>query len=235
MGRRTASGLLVTKGGSILLFRAESPRHKASACCTRLGCSSKLFPNKDRKMHKTSKETSGPQRPQVLRKSSRMSPQGSISYDGNTSRNAASTFSEAGNKPRRRENAGRDLLARLKERVNASRKRPLSGGSSPCLSASNTSNSSSLSSSGSISRSICRPAIRMHRARDSSGNTREDVRRNSNQDPSGCLSRSLFRHRSGIQRGPVSSLEDSLDDSNEYWRFDMDESEEVHLTINISS
>ena len=248
MGRRTASGLLVTKGGSILLFREESPRHKASACCTRLGCSSKLFPNKDRKMHKTSKETSGPQRPQVLRKSSRMSPQGSISYDGSTSRNAASTFGEAVNKPRRRENAGRDLLARLKERVNASRKRPLSGGSSPCLSASNTSNSSSLSSSRSISRSICRPAsrmrkdggrvaeaIRMHRARDSSGNTREDVRRNSNQDPSGCLSRSLFRHRSGIQRGPVSSLEDSLDDSNEYWRFDMDESEEVHLTINLSS
>ena len=248
MGRRTASGLLVTKGGSILLFREESPHHKASACCTRLGCSSKLFPNEDRKMHKTTKETSGPQRSHVLRKSNRMSPQGSISYDGNTSRNAASTFGEAVNKPRRRENAGRDLLARLKERVNASRKRPLSGGSSPCLSASNTSNSSSLSSSRSISRSICRPAsrmrkdggrvaevIRMHRARDSSGNTREDVRRNSNQDPSGCLSRSLFRHRSGIQRGPVSSLEDSLDDSNEYWRFDMDESEEVHLTINLSS
>ncbi|PAN34324.1 hypothetical protein PAHAL_6G084700 [Panicum hallii] len=240
MGRRTASGLLVTKGGSILLFREESPRHKASVCCTRLGCSSKLFPNKDMKMHKTSKETSGPQRSQVLRKSNRMSPQGSISYDGSTGRDAASTFGEADNKPRRRENAGRDLLARLKERVNASRKRSLSGGSSPCLSPSNTSNSGSLSSR-SISRSICRPAsrmrkdggrvaeaVRMHRARDSSGSTREDVRRNSNQDPSGrCLSRSLFRHRTGIQRGPVSSLEDSLDDSNEYWRFDMDESEEV--------
>jgi hypothetical protein len=78
-------------------------------------------------------------------------------------------------------------------------------------------------------------AVRMHRARDSSGSTREDVRRNSNQDPSGrCLSRSLFRHRTGIQRGPVSSLEDSLDDSNEYWRFDMDESEEVHLLIHIT-
>ncbi|RLN04351.1 E3 ubiquitin-protein ligase RLIM-like [Panicum miliaceum] len=232
MGRRTASGLLVIKGGSILLFREESPRHKASACCTRLGCSSKLFPNKDRKMHKTSKETSAPQRSQVLRKSNRMSPQGSISYDGSTGRNATSTFGEADNKPRRRENAGRDLLARLKERVNASRKRSLNGGSSPCLSSSNTSNSGSLSSQpasrmrkdgGRVAE-----AVRLHRARDSSGSTREDVPRNSNQDPSGrFLSRSLFRHRTGIQRGPVSSLENSLDDSNEYWRFDMDESEEV--------
>ncbi|CAO2187583.1 unnamed protein product [Urochloa humidicola] len=237
MGRRTVSGLLVTKGGSILVFREESPRHKATACCTRLGCSSKLFPNKDRKMCKTSKETEAPQRSQVLRKSNRMSPQGSISYDRSTSRNAASTYGETDNVPRR-ENAGRDLLARLKERVNSSRKRSLSGGSSPCLSSANTSNSGSLSSS----RSICQPAsrmrknegriaeaARMHRPRDSSGSARGDVlTRNSNQDPSGMLlSRSLFRHRNGHQRGPISSSEDSLDDSNEYWRFDVDESEEV--------
>ncbi|CAO2168527.1 unnamed protein product [Urochloa humidicola] len=242
MGRRTVSGLLVTKGGSILVFREESPRHKATACCTRLGCSSKLFPNKDRKMCKTSKETEAPQRSQVLRKSNRMSPQGSISYDRSTSRNAASTYGETDNVPRRRQNAGRDLLARLKERVNSSRKHSLSGGSSPCLSSANTYNSSSLSSSRSISRSICQPAsrmrknegriaeaARMHRPRDSSGSARGDVlTRNSNQDPSGMLlSRSLFRHRNGHQRGPISSSEDILDDSNEYWRFDVDESEEV--------
>ncbi|TKW09359.2 hypothetical protein SEVIR_6G089600v4 [Setaria viridis] len=236
MGRRTVSGLLVTRGGSILLFREESPRHKSTACCTRLGCSSKLFPSKDRKMRKTSKETTTSQISQELRKSNRMSPQGSISYDRSSCRNATSTFDETDSRPRRKENAGRDLLARLKERVNSSRKHSLSGGSSPCLSSQHTSNSGSTSSSRSISRSICRQASRMrkdeavrtHRARDSSGRTREDVlTRNSNQDPSGrFLSRSLLRHRSGLRRGPISSLEDSLDSSND-WRFDMDESEEV--------
>ncbi|OEL15919.1 hypothetical protein BAE44_0023061 [Dichanthelium oligosanthes] len=246
MGRRTVSGLLVTKGGSILVFREESPRHKATSCCTRLGCSSKLFPNKDRKMHRTSKETSAPQRSQILRKSNRMSPQGSISYDRSTSKNEASTFGETDSRPRRRENAGRDLLARLKERVNASRKRSLSGGSSPSLSPPNKSSSGSLSSSQSISRSICQPstrmrkdggrveeAVRMHKARDNRGSTREDVlTRNSNQDPSSrFLSRSLFRHRSGLHQGPISSLEDSLDDSDEYWHFDMDGSEEELLAL----
>jgi hypothetical protein len=245
MGRRTVSGLLVTRGGSILVFREESPRHKKStACCTRLGCSSKLFPSKDRKMRKTSKETS--QRSQELRKSNRMSPHGSISYDRSTCRNAVSTSDETDNRPRRKENAGRDLLARLKERVNSSRKRSLSEGSSPCLSSPHTHNSGSTSGSRSISRSICQQASRMrkdegriteavrtHRARDSSRRPREDVlTRNSNQDPSGrFLSRSLLRHRSGLQRGPISSFEVSLDGSNEYWRFGMDESEEVRLLL----
>ncbi|KAF8751957.1 hypothetical protein HU200_012017 [Digitaria exilis] len=170
-----------------------------------------------------------------------MPPQGSISYDRSTSRNAASTFVETDNR-QRRENAGRDLFVRLKERVHASRKGSLSGGSSPSLSSPNTSTSVSLSSSRSISRSIDQPAsrmrkdagrisesVRMHRGRHSSGRSSEEVlTRNSIQDPSGrFLSRSLFRQRSRLQRGPISSLEDSLDDSDEYWRFDMDESEEV--------
>ncbi|CAD6265806.1 unnamed protein product [Miscanthus lutarioriparius] len=237
MGRRTVSGLLVTKGGSILVFREESPRHKATACCTRLGCSSKLFPNKDRKTRRASMETSALQRSQVLRKSNRISPQGSISYDRSTNRNTASTFGETDNVPRRKENPGCDLLVRLKERVNASRKRSLGGLVSPKMSSTNTS-----SSSQSISRSICRPAsrmrkdggrgaeaMRMHKARESSGSSREDVlTRNSNQDPSDrFLSRSLLRRRSRLQQGPISSFEDTLDDSSEYWHFDMDDSEEV--------
>ncbi|WVZ94392.1 hypothetical protein U9M48_040290 [Paspalum notatum var. saurae] len=241
MGRRTVSGLLVTKGGSILVFREERPRPRATTCCTRLGCSSKLFPNKDRKMRRASKETSAPQRSQILRKSNRVSPQGSICYDGSTSRNATSAAGETDNSERR-ENTGRDLLARLKERVNGSRKRSLSGWSSANPSSPNTSISGSSSSSRSISRSLCRPpsrtrrdggrvaeAVRMHNTSESSRNSREDrLTRNSNQDPSGrFLSQNLSRQRSGLQRGAISSLEDNSDDSSEYWRFDTDGSEEV--------
>lgn len=244
MGRRTVSGLLVTKGGSILVFREESPRHKATACCTRLGCSSKLFPNKDRKTRRASMETSALQRSQVLRKSNSMSPQGSISYDRSTSRNTASNFGETDNIPRRKENPGCDLLARLKERVNASRKRSLGGLGSPNISSTNTSSSSRL-----VSRSICQPAsrmrkdvgrgaeaMRMHKTRECSGSSREDVlTRNSNQDPSDrFLSRSLLRRRSRLQQRPILSFEDTLDDSSEYWHFDMDDSEEVCLFIDMT-
>ncbi|KAL6659121.1 hypothetical protein ACP70R_003161 [Stipagrostis hirtigluma subsp. patula] len=239
MGRRTVGGLLVTKGGSILVFREDSPRHKSSACCTRLGCSSKLFPNKDRTARRTAKEAVNPPRSQVFRKSNRISPQGRTAYDRSSSRNGASTCVESGNGPRRGENAGRDLLARLKERVNASRKRSLGGESSPGPSSPNTSSSGSSSSSRSISRSLRRPASRMRKDggrnaeafrmhRDSTGNSRADAERSiADQDPSGSfLSGSLFRHRSRLHGRPISSLEDRLDDSN-YWRFDIDESEEV--------
>ncbi|XP_062192403.1 E3 ubiquitin-protein ligase MBR2-like [Phragmites australis] len=234
MGRRTVSGLLVTKGGSILVFREDSARHKATACCTRLGCSSKLFPNKDRKVHSSAKEATTPQRSQVFR----MSPQGRTGYDGSTSRNAASACGETENRPRRRENAGRDLLVRLKDKVNASRKCSLSRGSSPSPSSLNTSSTGSSSSNLLISRSLRWPASRtrkdgvrngesrMHRNSNESSSV--DVgRSNSDQDPSArFLSRSLFRHRRRLQGGPI-SLEDNLDDSNEYWHFDMDENEEV--------
>jgi hypothetical protein len=79
-------------------------------------------------------------------------------------------------------------------------------------------------------------AMRMHKARESSGSSREDVlTRNPNQDPSDrFLSRSLLRHRSRLQQGPISSFEDTLDDSSEYWHFDMDDSEEVCLFIDIT-
>lgn len=237
MGRRTVSGLLVTKGGSILVFREESPRHKATACCTRLWCSSKLFPNKDTNTRRASRETSALQRSQVSRKSNWMSHQGSISYDRSTSRNTASTFGETHNKPREKENLGCDLPARLKQRINTSRKSSLGGLGSPNKSSTNTS-----SSSRSVSRSVCRPAsrmrkdggrgaesMRMHRARDSGGSSWGDVlTRNSDQDSSHrSLSRNVLRHRSRSQQGPISSLEDNLDDSSEYWHFDTDDSEEV--------
>ncbi|TVU42079.1 hypothetical protein EJB05_08466 [Eragrostis curvula] len=237
MGRRTVGGLLVTKGGSILVFREESPRHKATSCCTRLGCSSKLFPNKDRKMCRTDNEAAATQRSPVLRKSNRMSPQGINAYGGRTSRNEASTCAATNNRPRRRENAGRDLLARLKERVNASRKRSSSGGSSPSPLSPDASSTGYSSSSQVISRSLHRPASRMRKdgsrtsetVRMHRDSTRVDLDTSSaDHDPTGrFLSRRLFRHRRRLQGGPISSLEDNLDGSDGYWRFNMNGSEEA--------
>ncbi|TVU42084.1 hypothetical protein EJB05_08471 [Eragrostis curvula] len=241
MGRRTVGGLLVTKGGSILVFREESPRHKATSCCTRLGCSSKLFPNKDRKMCRRDNEAAATQRSPVLRKSNRMSPQGINAYGGRTSRNEASTCAATNNRPRRRENAGRDLLARLKERVNASRKRSSSGGSSPSPLSPDASSTGYTSSSQVISRSLHRPASRM---RKDGSRTSETVRMHrdsarvdfdtssADHDPSGrFLSRRLFRHRRRLQGGPISSLEDNLDGSDGHWRFNMNGSEEELLAL----
>ncbi|GJN09675.1 hypothetical protein PR202_ga27701 [Eleusine coracana subsp. coracana] len=237
MGRRTVSGLLVTKAGSILVFREESPRHKATSCCTRLGCSSNIFPNKDRKIYRTANEAAAPQRSPGFRKSSRMSPQGVNVCGGIPSKNAASTSGATDNRPRRRENAGRDLLARLKDRVNSSKKRSSIGGSTPCPFSINTSTTGSSSSSQSISRSLRRPASRMRKDGDRNGesdrmhrdSSRVDMgRNNAGHDPSGrFLSRRLFRQRRRLQGGPISSLEDSSDDSNEYWRFYMNGSEEA--------
>jgi hypothetical protein len=244
MGRRTASGLIVTKAGSILVFREESPRHKATSCCTCLGCSSKLFPNKDRKMRSTAKEATPPQRSPVFRKSKRMPPQGVNACGGTTRRNAANTSGATDNRPRGRENAGRDLLVRLKERVNASRKRSSSGGSSrPCPLSVNAAITGSSSSNQLISRSLRRPSSRMRKDGDRNGESvrmhrdsiRVEVGRNNvSHDPSGrFVSPRLFRHRRRLQEGPISSLEDSLDDSNEYWCFNMNGSEEVHLYVDI--
>jgi hypothetical protein len=243
MGRRTASGLLVTKAGSILVFREESPRHKATSCCTRLGCSSKLFPNKDRKMRSTAEEAAPPQRSPVFRKSNRMPPQGANACGGTARRNAASTCGATDSRPRRRENAGRDLLARLKERVNASMKRSSSGGSSPCPLSVNAAITGSSSSNQSISRSLRGPSSRMRKDGDRNDESvrmhrdsiRVDVGRNNvGHDPSGRLvSRRLFRHRRRLQEGPISSLEDSLDDSNEYWCFVMNGGEQVHLSVDM--
>jgi hypothetical protein len=168
-----------------------------------------------------------------------MSPQGVNACGGTTSRNAASTSAATDNRSRRRENAGRDILARLKERVSASRKRSSSGGSTPCPLSLNSSMTGSSSSNQSVSRSLHRPSSRMRKDGDRNGESvrmhrdgiRVEVGRNNvAHDPSGrFLSSRLFRQRRRFHGGPVSSLEDSLDDSNEYWRFDVNGSEEVHL------
>jgi hypothetical protein len=167
-----------------------------------------------------------------------MSPQGVNACGGTTSRNAASTSAATDNRPRRGENAGRDILARLKERVSASRKRSSSGGSTCPLSL-NSSMTGSSSSNQSVSRSLHRPSSRMRKDGDRNGESvrmhrdgiRVEVGRNNvAHDPSGrFLSSRLFRQRRRFHGGPISSLEDSLDDSNEYWRFDVNGSEEVHL------
>uniref|UniRef100_A0A0E0PDN8 RING-type E3 ubiquitin transferase n=1 Tax=Oryza rufipogon TaxID=4529 RepID=A0A0E0PDN8_ORYRU len=247
MGRRTVGGLLFTKGGSILLFREDSARHKATNCCTRHGCSSKHLAGKDKQTHRAAtaaKEASEtPRRSQIFRKPSTRTPQGSTATD-NISRNAASSYSENDNRPR--ETPGRDLIARLKERVNASRKRSLNRENSP--SSPNGLSATSSSSSRTVSRPSHRAASRIRKAdeganagavnvrRDSSG----DTRRNSDRDvddfllveqaardsTEGFISGFLARYRSNHQ-GLLSSLDDSIEDANGYWRFNMEGSEEL--------
>ncbi|KAL5232000.1 hypothetical protein ABZP36_030776 [Zizania latifolia] len=209
MGRRTVGGLLLTKGGSILVFREDRPCHKATtACCTRLGCSSKIFHDKDKKMRRPTKEAVAPQRSQPLSGSNRMSTQGRMACGSSTSRNAASTCGETHSS---------DLLVCLKCRVNASsRKRSLSGGSSP--SSANTFSSGSSSSSTSISRPLHRSVP--------GGSTARMLRDGQNVHRRPSILGSLFRHRGRLQGGPVSHLEDSLNDSSEYRSFGIDESDE---------
>lgn len=248
MGRRTVGGLLFTKGGSILLFREDSSRRKATTCCSRLGCSSRHLADKDRQVHRAAaakEATQTPRGSQLFRETSRKPPQGSTSSDG-ISRNAASSCSENDNRPR--ETPGRDLLARLKERVNASRKRSLTRENSP--SSPNGISGSSSSSSRSISRPSHRAASRIRKADEGANarvgsvrrDTSEDTGRNSprrdddfllveqvarDQVPTeGFISGFLARYRSSLQGG-LSSLEDSMEDSNGYWRFDMEGSEEL--------
>ncbi|KAL6843766.1 hypothetical protein ACP4OV_026337 [Aristida adscensionis] len=249
LGRRTVGGLLFTKGGSILLFREDSSRRKAPACCSRTGCTGRHSVKKDRQVHRAAEPSEAtpatPRRSQVSKKPNtnrKPPPQESSAPDSiSISRDAAgSSCSEAGSRPR--EVPGRDLLARLKERVNASRKRSLARESS------SSSPSGFMASSPSSSRSVSRPS---HRAasrirkqdeaasagangvrRDGSAGPRRNSERSDDelllieqvtrdQMPSeGFLSGFMARYRSGLQGG-LSSLEDSMEDSNGYWRFDM--------------
>ncbi|KAF0892333.1 hypothetical protein E2562_014879 [Oryza meyeriana var. granulata] len=246
MGRRTVGGLLFTKGGSILLFREDNARHKATNCCTRHGCSSKPLAGKDRQTHRAAaakEATETPRRSQIFRKPSTRTPQGNTSSDS-ISRNAASSCGENDNRPR--ETPGRDLIDRLKERVNASRKRSLNRENSP--SSPNGLSATSSSSNRTVSRPSHRAASRIRKAdedantgavnvhRDNSGDTRRNsdrdvdefllVERAARESTEGLISGFLARYRSSHQ-GRFSSLEDSIEDANGYWRFDMEGTEEL--------
>ncbi|CAN6240790.1 unnamed protein product [Urochloa humidicola] len=216
MGRRTVGGLLFTKGGSILLFREDGSRPKAKNCCSRHGCSGRHSVDKAKGkevLHRApapnnESTPATPGRSQTLRKPNRKPPQAhESSASDSISRDAGGSCSETSN--RSRDTPGRHLLARLKERVNASRKRSLNRESSPP--SPNGLGASSPSSSRSISRPSHRAASRVPR----------------DHAPSeGFLSGFMARYRSGLQGG-VSSLEDSVEDSNGYWRFDMGVTEEI--------
>lgn len=158
MGRRTVGGLLFTKGGSILLFREDSSRPKPGRSQSH-GCSgARSSADKGRPTHReaaaaaATPATPTPRRSQTLRKP----PQGSG--------NAASSFSEADNGATRdaaTPGAGRDLLARLKDRVNASRKRSLAREMSSPSSSSGGFSASSSSGGGATARSsVSRPSRR---------------------------------------------------------------------------
>ncbi|TVU15862.1 hypothetical protein EJB05_39403 [Eragrostis curvula] len=191
MGRRTVGGLLFTKGGSILLFREESSRQKANNCCSRHDRSSRhsVDKGKGKELNRAAvpaeSTPAAPRRQQISKNPSRKPPQAQeSSASDSVSRDAGSSGSETGN--RSRDTPGRDLLARLKERVNASRKRSLTRENSPSSSSNGVSASSS-PSSRSISRPSHRAASRIRKADEgpSAGANREhrnstrDVRRNS--------------------------------------------------------
>jgi hypothetical protein len=255
MGRRTVGGLLFTKGGSILLFREDGSRPKAKNCCSRHGCSGRHSVDKakgkevPRAAVPSESAPATPGRSQILRKPNRKPPlQQESSASDSISRDAGGSCSETGN--RSRDTPGRDLLARLKDRVNASRKRSLNRENSPP--SPNEPGASSPSSSRSISRPSHRAASRIRKTDDGANavtdsahrNGSRDARRNSERSdddlllgeqvardhvPSdGFLSGFMARYRSGLQGG-VSSLEDSVEDSNGYWRFDTGVTEEVKL------
>ncbi|KAG8086997.1 hypothetical protein GUJ93_ZPchr0010g9322 [Zizania palustris] len=159
-------------------------------------------------MGRPTKEAVVAQRSQPLSGSNRMSTQGRMACGSSTSRNAASTCGEAHSS---------DLLARLKCRVNASPANTFRPGSS------------------SSSTSILRPlhlsvpggsTARM--LRDGSASYGQNVHRRADFRGSSdrFLPGSLFRHTGTLQGGPVSHLEDSLNGSNDYRSFGMDESVE---------
>nr|CAB3488172.1 unnamed protein product [Digitaria exilis] len=258
MGRRTVGGLLFTKGGSILLFREDASRSKAKSCCSRHGCSGRhsIDKSKGKEVHRgavpNESAPATPGRPQILRKPNRKPPQPQESSppDSISSRDVGGSCSETSN--RSRDTPGRDLLARLKERVNASRKRSLNRESTP--QSPNGPSASSPSSSRSISRPSHRAASRIRKANEGVNSGADNVHRNgtggatrnserSDDDlllveqvtrdrvPSeGFLSGFMARYRSGLQGG-VSALEDSMEDSNGYWRFDMGGTEEELLAL----
>lgn len=252
MGRRTVGGLLFTKGGSILLFREDGSRPKAKNCCSRHGCSGRHSVDraKGKEVHgaevPNESTPAATQRSQNFRKPNRK-PTQENSASNSISRDAGGSCSETGN--RSRDTPGRDLLARLKDRVNASRKRSLNRENGPQP---NGFSASSPSSSRSISRPSHRAVSRIRKADEgaSSGTGSGSVHRNGTRDarrsserngddlllveqvtrdhvPSeGFLSGFMARYRSGLQGG-LSSLEDSMEDSNGYWRFDMGGTEEL--------
>ncbi|CAO2043606.1 unnamed protein product [Urochloa humidicola] len=255
MGRRTVGGLLFTKGGSILLFREDGSRPKAKNCCSRHGCNGRHSVDKAKGkevLHRApapnnESTPATPGRSQTLRKPNRKPPQAhESSASGSISRDAGGSCSETSN--RSRDTPGRDLLARLKERVNASRKRSLNRESSPP--SPNGLSASSPSSSRSISRPSHRAASRIRKAEEDANAGTDSAHRNGTRDatrnsersdddlllveqvardhvPSeGFLSGFMARYRSGLQGG-VSSMEDSVEDSNGYWRFDMGVTEEI--------
>ncbi|KAF8670257.1 hypothetical protein HU200_050790 [Digitaria exilis] len=243
MGRRTVGGLLFTKGGSILLFREDASRSKAKSCCSRHGCSGRhsIDKSKGKEVHRgavpNESAPATPGRPQILRKPNRKPPQPQESSppDSISSRDVGGSCSETSN--RSRDTPGRDLLARLKERVNASRKRSLNRESTP--QSPNGPSASSPSSSRSISRPSHRAASRIRKANEGVNSGADNVHRNGtggatrnsevtrDRVPSeGFLSGFMARYRSGLQGG-VSALEDSMEDSNGYWRFDMGGTEEL--------
>ncbi|VAH51373.1 unnamed protein product [Triticum turgidum subsp. durum] len=253
MGRRTVGGLLFTKGGSILLFREDSSRRKAGACCSRNGCNgTRHSADKGRPMHSHREAASAaakeaaptPRRSQPVRKP----PQGSSNPAGPCSETDNGTGEAAA------PGAGRDLLARLKDRVNASRKRSLAREmSSPSSSSGGFSASSSgggATRSSAVSRPTRRAASRIRKADEgeSAGGSRRVPRRDTgggggargnSDDPvmvgqraareqaptEGFISGFLARYRGSLQGG--SSLQDGAEDSSGYWRFDVEGSEEV--------
>jgi hypothetical protein len=262
LGRRTVGGLLFTKGGSILLFRDDGSRHKANNCCSRHGCSSRHSHDRGKGKEPRRAAVSNESTPATPRRSqnpSRKPPPPSQPHESSASdsvsRDAGSPGSETGS--RSRDAPGRDLLARLKERVNASRKRSLARENSPSSSpSSNGLSANSSPCSRSVSRPSHRAASRIRKADEGpsagsdsarrNGATR-GVRRNSQRNDDdlllaeqiardhepaaeGSLSGFMARYRSGLQ-GALSSLEDTMEDSNGYWRFDMGGTEEVTIQL----
>uniref|UniRef100_A0ACD5UEG5 Uncharacterized protein n=1 Tax=Avena sativa TaxID=4498 RepID=A0ACD5UEG5_AVESA len=257
MGRRTVGGLLFTKGGSILLFREDSSRPKPGRSQSH-GCNgTRHSADKGRRTHSHKEAAAAaveatPAAPTPRRSQPRRNPpQGSS--------NSASFCSGPDNGAREATSpvAGRDLLARLKDRVNASRKRSLAREmSSPSSSSSSGGGFSASSSSArsSLSRPSHRAASRVRKGGEGEnagggGSVRRDAagggggaRRSSDdvamveqaasrehQGPGeGFLSGFLARYRNSMQAGgSLLSLEDGAEDSNGYWRFDVEGSEEL--------
>ncbi|KAL5650388.1 hypothetical protein ACJX0J_041197, partial [Zea mays] len=256
MGRRTVGGLLLTKGGSILLFREDGSRPRAKNCCSRHGCSGhhSVGKAKGKEVHRAAVANEStpatPRRPKICRNPDRMPPHGT-SAPGSISKDAGGSCSETGNRSRDTPGPGRDLLARLKERVNTSRKRSLNRENSPQSPSGFTASSPSNSRSVSLSRPSHRAASRVRRADEGANAGADSVHRNGaggarrssqrgdaglllveqqvarNHVPSeGFLSGFMARYRSGLQEG-LSSLDDSVEDSNGYLRFDTGGIEEL--------
>ncbi|XP_066349213.1 probable E3 ubiquitin-protein ligase RHG1A [Miscanthus floridulus] len=252
MGRRTVGGLLFTKGGSILLFREDGSRPKGKNCCSRHGCSGQHSTDKakGKEVHRVAAPNEStpatPGRSQIFRKPNRKPPHES-SASGSISRDAGGSCSETGS--RSRDTPGRDLLARLKERVNTSRKRSLNRENS--LQSPSGFSASSPSNSRSVSRPSHRAASRIRKSDEGAANAGADgVQRNGagdarrssersdddlllieqvtrNHVPSeGFLSGFMARYRNGLH-GELSSLDDSMEDSNGYLRFDVGGIEEL--------